>query len=256
MARAIIKGYLRNGGDAGTITVIEPDAEQRERLIGEFCVSAYPTPNENIAPAVVVWAVKPQLLKEVTESVASRWHSALHISIAAGVRLSSFSNWVHSNRVLRAMPNTAAMVGSGVTGLLPGEATVTLDRQTAELIFKGVGKVYWLTSDDEMNSLTALSGSGPAYVFYFLEGLQRAAVDLGFAPSLAHELILDTVQGALLQAKDSSASFAELQQQVTSKAGTTEAALRVMDEARLQDILLSAIRKAHARAYEMASEFC
>lgn len=255
MAKAIIKGYLHSGVEPATIAVIEPNSGQQERLYDEFGLAASSKPDEKMMPDVVIWAVKPQLLKAVACSLAGRWPATLHISVAAGVRLSSFSNWLQTGRVVRAMPNTAAMVGAGMTGLLAGQDTDSIDLRIAEKIFSSVGKVLWVKSDEEMNAVTAVSGSGPAYVFHWLEALTCAAVDLGFPQDVARVLILDMVQGALSQASASEASFRELQHLVTSKAGTTEAALHVLGEGNVQEVLIAAIRAARARAQSMSSEF-
>lgn len=255
MASALIAGALQAGWDPGRLHVVEPLASQREFLKNSLGAVAYAELSEYVGePQVVIWALKPQLLQGVIEAAGTRLRAALHLSIAAGVGLSSLVSWLGTGRVIRAMPNTPAMVSSGVTGLCAGPGLVAGDAQLAEKFFAGAGVSFWVTDDDRMDAVTALTGSGPAYVFHFLEGLQNAAVALGFDASQARELTLRVAQGAVTQALQTGDEVWELRERVTSKGGTTAAAISVLDERKSQQATVDAVRAAFLRARELGSQ--
>ena len=256
MASALIEGLLQDGWPRGGIAVIERNADQCARLAERFAIATFASYDAaGVEPRVVVWAVKPQVLQEVALQLAPSMPGALQISIAAGIETTDLCAWIGTQRVIRAMPNTAAMVRSGVTGLCAAPGATTDDKQLAERIMQGTGTVFWVDSDERMNAVTAVSGSGPAYVFHFMEGMQRAAHALGFDEGLAKELVLRVVEGAVRQALASSEPLATLRQRVTSKGGTTAAALAVFDRRDTQGAALEALQAAYARAGELAAEF-
>lgn len=255
MAAALIGGLVADGFPAEQLTVVDPNPEQRDRLGAKYRVRTSETAPPVVPDAaVIVWAVKPQVLREAAGPIASATAHALHVSIAAGIRLEDLARWLGTRRVVRAMPNTAALVGAGVTGLLAGNAVSAPDKALVERLMAGTGTAFWVDSDEAMNAVTAASGSGPAYVFHFLEGFQRAAEAIGFAPERARELALSVVSGAVKQAEQGGEPFGLLRERVTSKRGTTEAALAVLDRRATQQALVDAVRAAHERSRELGTE--
>lgn len=255
MAVALVGGLVASGVEPSRITVVDPNPEQLASLAQRYGVSTFTTAQPAVQDAtVVVWAVKPQVLRDAAEAIAQTVSHALHISIAAGIRLQDLTRWLASDRVVRAMPNTAALVGAGVTGLLAGSAVGANDKQLTEQLLAAAGRTFWVASDEDMNAVTAVSGSGPAYVFHFLEGLQEAAQQVGFSSGQARDLALQVVAGALQQARQDSASFAELRQRVTSKRGTTEAALAVLERFATRQAMVEAVQAACDRGRELGSE--
>lgn len=255
MASALVGGLISSGYPADRLTVLDPNSDQRARLSAKFGVRTTSDAAQAGSDAqVIVWAVKPQVLREAAISMRAEDSEALHISIAAGVQLTDLVTWLASDRIVRAMPNTPALVASGVTGLYAGPGVSTEDMITAEKILAAVGHVFWVHSDESMNAVTAVSGSGPAYVFYFLDAFQTAAVQLGFKPDEARRLILLVAQGAVKQALETDETLATLRERVTSKGGTTEAALRRLDQAGTDRAVVEAVKAAAHRAWELASE--
>lgn len=255
MAAALIGGLVGSGHAPQAIVVTDPNEAQLARLANSYGVQTTPDPQRACADAsVIVWAVKPQVLREAARSIDLEGHEALHVSVAAGVRLVDLAAWFGSLRVVRAMPNTAALVASGTTGLFAPAGASMADRNLAERIFRPVGHVFWVDSDEMMDAVTAVSGSGPAYVFHFLEAFQRAAEELGFPRDRARELVLLTSQGAIAQALKATEPLTTLRERVTSKKGTTEAALRCLDARNTQAALVDAVKAAAHRARELADE--
>ncbi|HTH78075.1 MAG TPA: pyrroline-5-carboxylate reductase [Ramlibacter sp.] len=255
MASALIGGVLENGWPATGIRVLEPDAAVRESLRRRHRVAASEDPSLALKDAqLVVWAVKPQVMQEAARQSAGFCRDALHLSVAAGVKLVDVSSWLSSLRVVRAMPNTPALVGEGVTGLYGSAHVSDEDRRFVETVVSGVGRCFWVADDAAMDAVTALSGSGPAYVFHFLEALQEAAQALGFDEGRARDLATEVVSGATLQAARSGESFGRLRERVTSKGGTTEAALRVLEAFDTRGALLAAVIAARHRAAELGEE--
>lgn len=254
MASAMIAGLLQVGWSGEDITVIEREADQRKRLRDTFQVMTSDACDGSTHARVVVWAVKPQALREVADRWAPSMAGVLHISIAAGIETVDLCRWLGSERVIRAMPNTAAMVSSGVTGLCAAPGVTAGDKTLAERIVRGTGVFFWVDDDERMNAVTAVSGSGPAYAFHFMEGLQKAATALGFDDVRARELALRVVEGAVRQALASPEPLSVLRERVTSKGGTTAAALEVLDASDTQGATLRAIQAAYARAGQLASE--
>jgi pyrroline-5-carboxylate reductase len=256
MASALIGGLLRKGYAAEDISVVEIDAGARERLAARFGVSSHAAPNAKTAGSdVVLVAVKPQQLHAAAESLLPLLKSQLVVTIAAGIRSADLSRWLGTyGRIVRAMPNTPALVLAGVSVLYPMPSVTPEDRQVAEGILGAVGSTLWVEREDLMDTVTAVSGSGPAYVFYFIEALEQAGRDLGLTPSDARRLSLETFFGAVQLARDSEEEPAVLRARVTSKGGTTERALRSMEAGRVKPLIIDAVRQAADRSRELGDE--
>ena len=256
MASAIIGGLLKQGMPASQIQVVEPFEEQRNKLTRQFGVQVHEKPGAPLASAgLVVWAVKPQTFKDAALQTRFHTKTALHLSVAAGVRSSSIARWLGTERVVRAMPNTPALVGKGMTALFARDAVTDDDRLAIEQVVRPTGDYLWLTEEAHLDAVTAISGSGPAYVFYFVEAMIEAGTDMGLAPEQARKLAVGTFAGAsaLLQASDETPQA--LRAQVTSKGGTTYAALTSMEQDRVKMQFMRAIHTARQRAGELGDEF-
>jgi pyrroline-5-carboxylate reductase len=251
MATAMMSGLIKGGWPARSILVIEPNAAQHDGL-RSLGVEAVVQPGVELGKAdVIIWAVKPQVLNQAVRDALPSIGSPLHISIAAGLPLGVLGRWLHSKRVIRVMPNTGALTGDGVTGMVASDGVSREDRTVAERVLASTGYCFWVDSDERLDAVTAVSGSGPAYVFHFLESFQRAAEAQGFEPALARELVLRVAAGAIEQARLGD-SFDLLRTRVTSKGGTTEAALRVLNEQATSGAMLDAVDAAYLRAGELA----
>lgn len=255
MATALIGGMLKRGHSAGKLRVVEINPESRVRLHEEFGVRAVPGIAEGVAHSrVVVLAVKPQQLRSVAMEIAPVLNGQLIISIAAGIRAVDLGRWLGTRNVVRAMPNTPALVRCGMTGLYALPEVVTDQREQAENILAAVGHTLWLQDEDMMDGVTAISGSGPAYVFYFIEAMQQAAKELGFNEADARRLTLDTFLGATKLAQSSHEDVGVLRARVTSKNGTTERALLSMEAAAVKDSIVAAAHAAAQRSRELGDE--
>ena len=256
MASAIIGGLLKRGTAAAQIQVVEPFEEQRNKLKQQFGVQAIEAPGPSLASAhMVVWAVKPQTFKDA--ALQSRFHtkSALHLSVAAGIRSDSIAHWLGSERVVRSMPNTPALVGKGMTALFARDAATAADRLAVEGVIKTTGDYVWLTDETQLDAVTALSGSGPAYVFYFIEAMIEAGVAMGLPREQAHKLAVATFVGSAALAKASDEPPEVLRARVTSKGGTTHAALTSMEQDQVKTLFMRAMYAAQQRARELGDEF-
>lgn len=255
MASALIGGLLNDGFPASRITVLEPSEQQRVRLSAQYAINLIDSDRDiPSAVDVVVWAIKPNIVKQTILALSGYLKMALHISIAAGVPAKSLVDWLGTDRVVRAMPNTPALVGKGVIGLFAWPAVNSMDKELTVRILCGSGKIFWVDSDERISAITAVSGSGPAYVFHFIESLQSAAEILGFSETEARELALLVADGAVSQARLSSESIALLRERVTSPGGTTAAALRVLENNKARDIIIEAASAAYERSLELESE--
>ncbi len=253
MASALIGGLLNQGFPAGQLTVIEISAEGRARLEEKFAVRCYDAAQADaLACDVLLLAVKPQQMRAACAPLMGHLDQQLLISIAAGLRLADLSRWLGGyGKLIRVMPNTPALIGAGVTGLFALPGVSEDEKRQAEQVMQAVGSTVWVDDESRMDAVTAISGSGPAYVFLFIEALQQAAGELGFTPQAARQLALDTVLGSARLAAQSADPASVLRERVTSKGGTTEAALRVMDERALKDIVTAAAAAACARSTEL-----
>jgi len=251
MATALINGLLTDGYPANQIIASDQLAEKRENLAG----SGIHTTNDNssaVAQAdIVVLAVKPQALQAVCQEIqpAVQQYSPLVISIAAGITEASLSQWLGNDiAIVRAMPNTPAMVQTGATVLHPNQHVNSAQKDQAESILRAVGITRWLESEKMIDAATAISGSGPAYYFLLMETMEKAAISMGLSEETAHLLTLQTALGAARMAMESQDIPSELRNKVTSPGGTTEAAITHMLDNRLPEILLQAMSKARDRS--------
>lgn len=256
MAGAIIGGLIRQGLDVCRIEVVEPFEEARNNLQHQFGIFAQPEAGHFLSrAAVVVWAVKPQTFREAAAAVAPLTPKALHLSVAAGITSDTISGWLGTGRVVRAMPNTPALVGQGMTGLFARPEVVQADRDLVDGILAPTGRLTWVEAESQLDAVTALSGSGPAYVFYFLEAMVKAGVEMGLGEAQARELSVATFQGASFLAASSEDALETMRQRVTSKGGTTYAALTSMEAAGMKDSFVAALHAAQERARELGEEF-
>jgi pyrroline-5-carboxylate reductase len=256
MASALIGGLIAKGAEPRSISVIEMSPAARERLGARFSVHVSTAPDAAMQAAeVLVLAVKPQDMKAALASVSGFSKQKLVVSVAAGIRLDTLARWLGGHRrMVRCMPNTPAMIGEGITGLYAFPEVERKDRETAETILRAVGDVAWMPEERLLDPVTAVSASGPAYVFWFIEQLAASAEQLGIPKEAALRLAKQTVLGAAKLAATSQEPPAELRRQVTSKRGTTEAALDVFSEEKLAERFARAVAAASKRAEELGRE--
>ncbi|MCK9283955.1 MAG: pyrroline-5-carboxylate reductase [Rhodocyclaceae bacterium] len=254
MANALIGGLRKQGYSAAGIQVVEPVAELREKLTDTYgvrCAEAVDASALNCE--VLVLAVKPQVMRHALAPVAGKLANALVISIAAGLRIADLSRWLGGYpNLVRCMPNTPALIGAGITGLYADPSVSREGRDTAEKILSAAGRTLWVAAEDQIDAITAISGSGPGYVFYFIEALEQAAQELGFDAATAHTLAVETFLGSAKLAEVSPESATLLRERVTSKGGTTEAALQSFEA----DGVGAAIRRGAAAAQARGRELC
>ena len=256
MASAIIGGLIKRGMATSRIQIVEPFEEQRIKLRQQFGIEAnFGTGPFLTSAAMVVWAVKPQMFKEAALQTRFNTRNALHLSVAAGIRSESIAHWLGTERVVRSMPNTPALVGQGMTALFARKAATQADRQTVERVIATTGDYVWLDDEVHLDSVTAISGSGPAYVFYFIEAMIEAGVDMGLSRQQAHKLAVGTFVGSSALAKASEDPPEILRARVTSKGGTTHAAITSMEQDRIKMLFMRAMHAAKQRAREMGDEF-
>ncbi|HHB12689.1 MAG TPA: pyrroline-5-carboxylate reductase [Chromatiales bacterium] len=258
MAAALVGGLVEDGWPSDRIVVSDPDAGRRAALAARYAV--HTTPDNRAAAAeaeVLVLAVKPQVLRAVCTELAPTVQQThpLVLSIAAGVRSADVERWLGGGvAVVRCMPNTPALVGAGATALVANPAVDAAGRETAEHILRAVGVTVWLEQEALMDAATAVSGSGPAYFFLFMEALMEAGTGLGLSPEVARLLTLQTALGAARLALASEEDPAVLRQRVTSPGGTTERALAVLEDGGLRRLVRRAADAAAARSRELAEE--
>lgn len=260
MASALAGGLLAGGIAPGSVHVIEPEAPQRARLAERFPgigLAAQADDALSSAEALVL-AVKPQVLRDAIRPLvpflgASR---PVVVSVVAGIRLADIARWLGGyDRLVRAMPNTPALIGQGVAGLFALPQVDAEGRRRAEQILAAGGEVLWVEREAMLDAVTAVSGSGPAYVFYFLEALEQAALDLGFAPDAARKLSYATFGGAVALARSGDTPPGVLRAQVTSKGGTTQRALEHMEGKGVAPAIVEAVKAAAHRAEELGDDF-
>jgi pyrroline-5-carboxylate reductase len=259
MARSLIGGLIADGMPAKRIWVADPDEAILLNHRTNFDVHTSTSNNEAVRHAqVVVLAIKPQIAKSVVQDLAAdvKTTRPLVISIAAGIRESHLGNWLGKDiAIVRAMPNTPALVHSGATVLFANAAVNKAQKNLAESILRTAGMTLWLDDEDLMDAVTALSGSGPAYFFLIMEALENAGHHLGLPQDMARLLTLQTAFGAAKMALESTEGLAQLRQRVTSPGGTTERAIKVLQQHRLEAIFDEALRAAHQRSMELATIF-
>jgi pyrroline-5-carboxylate reductase len=256
MATALIGGLLAKGISAEDIRAVEVLPESRDRLATDFGIRCSATPDDATLDCdVIVLAVKPQQMREALQPLAGRLGTRLVVSIAAGIRLSDIGRWLGGHaRLVRAMPNTPALIGAGITGLCAGVSVCAAEREAAQQILCAVGETLWVEDEAMMDAVTAVSGSGPAYVFYFIEALQHVATELGFTVEQARKLSLETFLGSASLAARSGEDVTVLRQRVTSKGGTTEAALLSMDRDNVAAAIGQAVKAAQLRGRELGEQ--
>ena len=249
MAQALIGGLVKAGRPGASIIVIEPSEGTRRRLVGQFGVSARSAAGPSLTMAeIVVWAVKPQTFVAAAAPCAGHVGAALQVSVMAGVRSDAVVAATGSERVVRVMPNTPALIGQGVAGLFARPAVTDEDRADAVALLAPTGELIWVGEEAQLDAVTALSGSGPAYVFLLLEALLEAGRQMGLPAHAARRLAEQTVAGSAALAAASPDSPAELRRIVTSPGGTTEAAMAVLETRGARDAFIAAVLAARAKA--------
>jgi pyrroline-5-carboxylate reductase len=256
MASAIIGGLLQQGTPATSINVVEPLPAARQALVDKYKVRVHEQVGEFLRDTgLVVWAVKPQIFKEVALALAPEVGQALHLSVAAGIASDSIALWLGNERIVRAMPNTPALVGLGMTGLYARPAVGAAERQQVERIATSVGEALWVEREELLDAVTAVSGSGPAYFFYVLEAMTEAGVALGLGREQAYRLAVQTARGASELAHRSDEPAELLRQRVTSKGGTTHEAITTLEAGGLKPLFAQALQACARRARELGEEF-
>lgn len=256
MAAALIGGLIKRGVAPLDLYAIDVSEEARSRTAQQFGVKTGAAADAALAGYdAIVLAVKPQVLKSVSEALAPHLSTQLVISIAAGIRAADLSRWLGGYaRIVRTMPNTPALVGMGVTGLTALAGVDEAGRSLASQVLGAVGETVWFDDESKIDAVTAISGSGPAYVFYFIEAMQEAARQLGMDEAQGRALAVATFTGAAQLAAQSGEPASVLRERVTSKGGTTAAALASFDAQGVKDAIVRGVLAADARAKEMGDE--
>lgn len=258
MARSLIGGLIADGRDPATLWVSDNSDDQLLHLQQQFQVNTTTSNNEAANAAdILVLAVKPQVMRNVTAELieTAQQRKPLVISIAAGIRVEDIDRWLGGNvAIVRAMPNTPALIQTGATALYANTRVSADQRNSAETILRAVGLALWVSEEKMMDAVTALSGSGPAYFFLFIEALEEAAKTLGLPEKSAHLLALQTAFGATKMALESPEDCATLRKRVTSPGGTTEQALRTFEEGQLRQLVAKALTAAAHRSEELAQQ--
>ena len=256
MASAIISGLLKQGQPVHTLRVVEPGAAQRDKLRADFGVTSQPHADASLASAeLVVWAVKPQSFAAAAAPCAVHLRGALQLSVMAGIRSGALAQAIGTRRVVRAMPNTPALIGRGIAGLYAAAEVNTAERAWVEQVLAATGVTLWVDRERDLDAVTALSGSGPAYVFYFIEAMMQAAQDMGLSTEQGRLLALSTFAGATALAQASAEPPSTLRERVTSKGGTTHAALLSLEASGVKSAFVAALKAAQQRARELGDEF-
>ena len=255
MAQAILGGLMSKGQAAGDCVVVDPNAGAQGKLAATGVTASLSIDARLLACDVILLAVKPQSMKEAVAPLSGMLASQLIISIAAGVRAGDLSRWMGGyQRLVRAMPNTPALIQAGITGLYAMPGVSSAEKATAETLMNAVGKSAWFDDEAMLDAVTAVSGSGPAYVFYFVEALEQAAMEMGFNPEQARLFATETFLGGARLAAQSADAPATLRANVTSKRGTTERAIDHFESAALKKHFVEGVKAARARAAELGDE--
>lgn len=256
MANALVGGLRKQGYSAAGMQVVEPVAELRNKLTETYGVRCAPA-IDDAAMNCDIWvlAVKPQQLREAVTPLKDKLAEQLVISIAAGIRAEDIARWLGGYpKIVRTMPNTPALIGAGITGLYAGAGVDQDGRETAEKVLQAAGETLWVEEEAQMDAITAISGSGPGYVFYLIEALQKAAQAAGFDNASAHKLAVQTFLGAARLAGQGNEAPATLRERVTSKGGTTEAALKSLEADKVSDAIVRATQAARIRSVELGDQ--
>ncbi len=256
MARSLVGGLVAKGSPGSAIRVAEPVAALRDALQADFGASTFDNAGEAVHGAATwVMAVKPQVMREVCEGLAAQAQATrpLVVSIAAGITAAQLERWLGGGvPVVRAMPNTPALLGAGVTGLYANAHTDAAQRAAAEALLASAGATVWVAAEALMDAVTAVSGSGPAYVFLLAEAMQAAGEAKGLPPDVARTLTLQTVLGAARMLTEGDVDAAELRRRVTSPGGTTQAAIETFEAGGLRELVAKAIANATLRGRELS----
>lgn len=256
MASAIIGGLVKDGLPPAQIEVVEPLAPAREKLHQQFGIKPMEQAGAALQrAALVVWAVKPQTFRDAAAQARAHFGAPLHLSVAAGIRSDSIANWLGTERIVRSMPNTPALIGKGIAALFARTGVSLSDRTQVEQVMSTTGESLWVSDETQLDAVTALSGSGPAYVFFFLEAMTQAGIEMGLAREQAYRLAVSTFAGAAELARASQDPPELLRQRVTSKGGTTYAAITSMEHDDVQALFVKALHAAERRAKELGDEF-
>ena len=256
MASAIIGGLVQSGRPGASIMVVEPFEAQRAKLAADHGVRVFAAADAALAEAsLVVWAVKPQRFTLAAAPCAAHVAGALHLSVMAGIRSDALTRATGSERVVRAMPNTPALIGQGIAGLFARPGVTDAERAQVEAVLAPTGQVLWVAREHDLDAVTALSGSGPAYVFYFVEAMVQAGREMGLTEMQAKQLALSTFAGATALARASDDPPALLRERVTSKGGTTHAAVSALEASGVKAAFVAAMHAAEQRARELGNEF-
>ena len=255
MAQAILGGLIATGQSANACFAVEPHEVAREKLSALGIVTTASWSERGLDAEVIVLAVKPQMMKAAIAPLHAKLRGQLVISIAAGIRTRDLSRWLGGySSIVRTMPNTPALIHAGITGLYALPAVSAAQRAAAEKLMAAVGKTVWFDDETMLDAVTAVSGSGPAYVFYMIEALEKAALELGLEAAVARTLALETFLGSAKLAAQSGDAPAVLRANVTSKRGTTERAIESFDAADLKAAFVAGVRAAQARSLELGEE--
>ena len=257
MATSIVGGLVNQGTDAGLISVHDSSAEQLEKIAQRFGVRTSKSNTHGLAEAdIVVLCIKPDIVPTVCQEIGPALNDAtLLISVAAGVRCANIASWTDSeNPLVRCMPNTPALLGLGATALFADSACTDQHRSAAENLLQATGTVRWVPAESDLDAVTALSGSGPAYFFYMIECMTEAATAMGLDPEVAQTLALETAFGAASMARLREHSPTRLRENVTSKGGTTQAALESMASDGFAETISRAMAAARARSQELGEQ--
>ena len=255
MARSLIGGLISSGVKSKNLFATDHSEATRDAISEDFSIQTFSSNQALIDECdVIVFAVKPQVLKTVATSVKAK-DAALYISIAAGIPSESLDNWLGANKaVVRTMPNTPSLVLSGASGLFANAQVSEAQKETAESILRAVGLTVWVENEAQLDAVTALSGSGPAYFFMVMEAMEKAGEELGLPPETARLLAIQTGFGSTKLALEMDDSPEELRKKVTSPGGTTEQAIKTFEEFGLIEIFSKAMKAASDRAEELAKE--
>jgi pyrroline-5-carboxylate reductase len=257
MASALIAGLAGQLTAGENIHVVDPNPEQLARLADNFGVSTAPRVDAQVGDSdVIVLAVKPQQMREVAAGLLPQLSGTpLLLSIAAGIRGADLARWLGGyGAIVRTMPNTPALIGRGITGMVAMDGVTAEQRKAADDIMKAVGATVWLDDEALIDPVTAVSGSGPAYVFFFIEAMQQAAQELGLSAEQGKQLALATFAGASQLAAQSPDEVSVLRERVTSKGGTTYAALVSMEQSGVKQAIVDAVKAASARGRELGEQ--
>ncbi len=261
MASSLIGGLIKAGVSASTITVAEPELSRNQSLEAQFKINTVTNNNDVLTCDIIVLAVKPQLLQTVCHQLKTSENThPLFISIAAGVRSTDINSWLKSNQsqldhaIVRCMPNTPSLLQTGASGLFANINVSDEQKRQADKIMQAVGIVIWVDKEEQLDAVTAVSGSGPAYFFLLMEAMQQAGESLGLSAEISRQLVLQTALGASRMAIESTESIKTLRQQVTSKGGTTEQAILSFQSAGFNQIVMNALKAANDRSISLADE--